>query len=136
MKIMGSCALPLASSCCRSSPLRPGSWTSSTRQLGASGRWRVKNSWAEANVRTLSPAERMRLRRLSRIDLSSSTTKTNELSSCITAPPGEVRPHQHQHVTRLGSRLRERRLYRLEEILLAAGLGQKVHCAGFKGSHA
>src|SRR5712691_9124241 len=136
MKIMGIEALTLASSCCRSRPLNPGSWTSSTRQLGASGRWLVKNSCAEANVCTFRPVERMRFRRLSRIDLSSSTTKTNELSSCIAAPPGEVRPpYQHQQVKRLGSRMRERRLYRLEEVLLAAGLGQKVHRAGFKSAH-
>src|SRR6266851_4354636 len=133
MKMMGSGAWPLASSRCRSRPLKPGSWTSSTRQLGASGRWLVKNSCAEANVWTFIPVERRRLRRLSRIDRSSSTTKTNGLSSCMAAPPGGVGlPDQHQHLTLLVSRRLERRLDRLEEILLAAGFGQKGHCTGGK----
>ena len=49
----------------------------STRQLAASGRGLVKNSCAEANVCTWSPAEPMRSLRLSRNEASSSTTKTN-----------------------------------------------------------
>src|SRR6266545_4393164 len=126
MKIMGIGALTLASSCCRSRPLNPGSWTSSTRQLGASGRWLVKNSCAEANVCTFSPVERIRLLRLARVDRSSSTTKTKGLSSGMAAPPGGVGPpYQHQHIKLLVSRMLESRLYGMEEILLAAGFGQK-----------
>ena len=116
-----------ASSCCSSSPLRPGSRTSSTRQLGAAGRWRVKNSCAEANVWTFSPVERSRLLRLARVDWSSSTTQTHGWSSCIAAPP--VPRYQPQPITLCVSRLCERRLYDLEEIRLAAGFGQHGHRA-------
>src|SRR5919106_6777064 len=124
MKIMGICTSSLANSCCRSRPLRPGSWTSSTRQLGAPGRWLVKNSCAEAKVWTLSPTERMRLLRLSRMDRSSSTTKTHGVSSCMAYPPGAFRPlYQCQHVKLLGSRVLESRIDRMEEVRLAAGFG-------------
>src|SRR5215813_1416732 len=137
MKMMGSGAWPLASSCCRSSPLQPGSWTSSTRQLGTSGRGLVKNSCAEANVWTFSPVERSRSLRLSRVDWSSSTTKTHGLSSGMAAPPGGVGPpSQHQLITRLVSRRFERHLYGMEEILLAAGFIQKGHRTGGKGARA
>src|SRR5207245_6648406 len=72
---------------------------------------------------------------LSRVDRSSSTTKTHGLSSCMAAPPGGVRPpSQHQHITLLVSRMFERRIYGMEEILLAAGFGQKGHRAGGKGA--
>src|SRR5262245_12922130 len=135
MKIMGIGALTLVSSCCRSRPLNPGSWTSSTRQLGTSGRWLVKNCCAEANVWTFSPAERIRFLRLSRVDWSSSTTKTHGLSSRMTAPPGRVGPpYQHQHITLVVSRMFESRIYGIEEILLAAGFVQKGHRAGGKGA--
>src|SRR5215510_5701759 len=135
MKMMGSGAWPLASSCCRSRPLQPGSWTSSTRQLGASGRWLVKNSCAEANVWTFSPVEQSRSLRLSRVDWSSSTTKTHGLSSGMAAPPGGVGPpSQYQRITRLVSRRFERHLYGMEEILFAAGFIQKGHRTGGKGA--
>src|SRR5262252_2615491 len=135
MKIIGMGALPLASSCCRSRPLNPGSWTSSTRQLGVSGRWMVKNCCAEANVWTFSPMERRRLLRLSRVDWSSSTTKTHGLSARMTAPPGRVGPpYQHQHITLVVSRMFESRIYGIEEVLLAAGFVQKGHRAGGKGA--
>src|SRR2546427_1462614 len=99
MKMIGIDACTLASSCCSSSPLRPGSWTSSTRQLGPSGRGRVRNSWAEANVWTVSPMEQSRSRRLSRMDWSSSTTQTHGSSLCMAAPPSGVGPpSQHQHI--------------------------------------
>src|SRR6266446_554130 len=66
----------LASSRCRSSPFNPGRCTSRTRQLGTSARGLARNSCADANVRTLNPAERMRLSTASRSDASSSTTYT------------------------------------------------------------
>src|SRR5208337_1833839 len=68
---------------CRSRPLRPGSRTSNTRQLGASVRGRVKNSCAEAKVSARNPADRSRLSNASRIDASSSTTKTTASGSGI-----------------------------------------------------
>jgi hypothetical protein len=63
-------------SCCRSRSLSPGRCTSSTRQLGTSGRLLARKPWAEANVWTPNPAERTRLSRASRIDGSSSRIKT------------------------------------------------------------
>jgi hypothetical protein len=48
------------------------------------GRWLCKNSWADENVWTSRPAERMRSFRLSRTELSSSTTNTNAFLSLMT----------------------------------------------------
>src|SRR5262245_48642358 len=76
MKMIGRSISTAASSRCRSSPLRPGSRTSSTRQAGTSGRWLVRNSRADAKVATLRPTERRRLWSASRIAASSSITKT------------------------------------------------------------
>src|SRR5207253_11126351 len=45
-------------------------------------------------------------------------------------------PSQHQHITLSVSRMCERRLYGMEEILLAAGFIQKGHRAGGKGARA
>src|SRR4029450_9658365 len=70
--------------------------------VGASGRWLVRNSCAEANIWTMSPAVRRRSCGLSRMNLSS-TTRTYGRPSSIAAPPGEVRPpDQDQYVTRFG----------------------------------
>src|SRR5262245_65338061 len=84
MKMIGRSISTAASSRCRSSPLRPGSRTSSTRQAGTSGRWLVRNSRADAKVVTLRPTERRRLWSASRIAASSSTTKT---VSCVLVMP-------------------------------------------------
>src|SRR5215813_15660703 len=67
------------SSCCRSRPLSPGSWTSNTRQLGTSGLGKAKNSCAEGKVCTVNPSNRIRLPRALRTDSSSSTTYTRAL---------------------------------------------------------
>src|SRR5215470_15570750 len=67
------------SSCCRSRPLSPGSWTSNTRQLGTSGLGKAKNSCAEGKLCTLNVTDRTRLPRASRTDSSSSTTYTSGL---------------------------------------------------------
>src|SRR5918992_5349844 len=79
----------------RSSPLRPGSRTSSTRQAGTSGRCPVRNSRAEANVSTLRPTERRKLWSASRIAASSSITKTIVSASAMRIPliggQGEVK---------------------------------------------
>src|SRR5208337_1695646 len=74
MKTMGISRLTSANCFCRSSPLKPGSCKSNTKQLGASAWGRARNCCAEANASTLNPAERIRLSRDSRTDGSSSTT--------------------------------------------------------------
>src|SRR4029077_6743977 len=76
----------LASSCCRSRPLIPGSRTSSTRQLRASRGALAKNSCAEENACTFSPAERSRLLRLARIDDATSIMQTSGLFSFMGLP--------------------------------------------------
>src|SRR6267143_3695756 len=75
-KMIGIWRSSLASSRCRSSPLRPGRCRSKTRQLGISARGVARNSYADPNVRTGRPAERIRLSTASRTDSSSSTTYT------------------------------------------------------------
>src|SRR4030095_270360 len=74
--MIGSSASVSTSSRCRSRPLSPGSRTSSTRHPGASGRRASRNSRALANISTLNPADVMSRRNESRMDGSSSTTKT------------------------------------------------------------
>jgi hypothetical protein len=56
MKMIGSCLLALASSRCSSSPLWPGSRTSSTRQVGPSGRSAARNSLTEPGIPLLKEA--------------------------------------------------------------------------------
>ena len=51
----------LASRCCRSRPLSPGSRTSNIRQLGTSAQRTGRNSWADSKVSTFHPADRMSL---------------------------------------------------------------------------
>ena len=70
---------------CRSSPLRPGSRTSSTKQPGTSGRVLRRKSCADANASTRSPTDRMRFLSDSRVPTSSSTTKT--MASAAVMPP-------------------------------------------------
>src|ERR1700723_1675035 len=64
----------------------PGSLTSSTRQLGASGRWLRRNSGAEPNPSTRSPTDSTSRLMARRIDGSSSTTKTTDATSVIKQP--------------------------------------------------
>src|SRR5262249_10929849 len=61
---------------CRSKPPRSGRWTSSTRQLGATGRYSERNSSAESNVLARQPADSMSSCSDSRTERSSSTTNT------------------------------------------------------------
>src|SRR3989442_4396787 len=118
MKIVGIRALIFASSCCRSRPLNPGRFTSSTRQPGPLVHRRVKNSWAEPKVSTFSPIERTRWARLSRTDTSSSMTTTTGRSSLIVL---------------LASRSLQGRFHRVQEFVVAKGFVQESHGAGFKG---
>src|SRR5215469_4264151 len=61
---------------CKSRPLRSGSCTSNTRQLGATTRGRSKKSLADANVSTGQPAVRTSDSSDSRTEISSSTMNT------------------------------------------------------------
>src|SRR3989442_1967834 len=76
MKIIGMSIRSGAISFCSSSPLSSGRETSSTRQLGASGRERARNSSADAKVSGCHPTKRVSASSDSRTEMSSSTTKT------------------------------------------------------------
>src|SRR5436309_4631720 len=76
MKMMGMSVRSAAMRRCSSSPLRPGSETSSTRQLGASTRGRARNSCAVASSSGCQPALRISNSSDSRTEMSSSTTNT------------------------------------------------------------
>ena len=64
-KTIGICSSPSAIRFCRSSPLRPGSCRSSTRQLGAAPE-RARNSCADANVSTRNPTDHQPAQSLAR----------------------------------------------------------------------
>src|SRR6266576_2764829 len=64
------------SRCCRSSPLSPGSETSSTRQRGLASRQLSRKSSAEAKLFVRHPAVAINASSDSRTETSSSTTKT------------------------------------------------------------
>src|SRR3954453_16779836 len=83
MKMIGSWMFAAASSCCMSSPLRPGKRTSSTMQPGRSGRLLCRNSCGEANSSTWNPTERNRLSSDLRIEASSSMTTIAGVSSLM-----------------------------------------------------
>src|SRR6266404_1254988 len=76
MKMIGMSLRSAATRFCRSRPLRSGSETSSTRQLGTNGRGRAMNSSADANVSTCQPTQRISDSSDSRTEMSSSTTNT------------------------------------------------------------
>src|SRR5712664_1927970 len=76
MKMIGMSVRSTATRFWRSRPLRSGSVTSSTRQLGALTRGRARNSCADANVSACQPAHRTSNSSDSRTETSSSTTKT------------------------------------------------------------
>ena len=75
-----------ASCCCSSSPLSPGSVTSSTKQHGTVGRRRDRNSCADANVSGCQPAVLINSSNDSRTETSSSTTKTMDVTSGVVMP--------------------------------------------------
>src|SRR6185369_9704299 len=79
MKMIGM-SVRSASCFCNSSPLRPGSDTSSTRQLGTVGRGWDRKSCADTNVWARHPAALMSSSNDSRTETSSSTTKTTEVT--------------------------------------------------------
>src|SRR6267378_1996496 len=75
MKMIGM-SLRSPSRCCRSSPLSPGSETSSTRQLGLVSGVLSRKSSAVAKVFVRQPAVSINASSDSRTETSSSTTKT------------------------------------------------------------
>src|SRR5215831_8158909 len=83
MKMTGMSARSMRR-CWRSRPLRLGSVTSRTRQLGPWMRERSRNSSADSNVSGCQPAERISNSSDSRTDTSSSTTNTTGVSCEIT----------------------------------------------------
>jgi hypothetical protein len=90
----------------RSRPLRLGSVTSRTRQLGPSIRERPRKSSADANVSGCQPAERISNSSDSRTDTSSSTTNTTGVSfetTCaldsLPASPAELMSPRRAHDT-------------------------------------
>src|SRR5216683_2555144 len=76
-KMIGTWTSAFASSPCTSRPLIPGSFISSTRQLGSLLQHRLRNSCGDAKLSTLRPAVRIRPSTDSRTDASSSTTYTD-----------------------------------------------------------
>ena len=76
MKMTGRSMFDFAISRWKSSPLKPGSRTSSTMQPGASGRLNCRNSSVEPNDRTFRWIERIRLSSASRTEGLSSITNT------------------------------------------------------------
>src|SRR5258706_2669201 len=131
IKIIGILIPALASSRCKSRPLRPGNCTSSTRQLGPFGRSAAKNSCADENVCALKPAERMRFFRLSRVPVSSSTTNTNAFFSFMIEPPGRFttscRSIPRKNLRNLTI---ENRIYGFKQRFFFARLVQKSHRTG------
>src|SRR5215831_4053334 len=76
MKMIGVSTRSAAMRSCTSRPLKSGSETSSTRQLGEEERGLARNSIAQANVCACQPAESISNSSDSRTEASSSTTKT------------------------------------------------------------
>src|SRR5712664_793727 len=89
MKIIGMSIRSGAISFCSSRPLSSGRETSSTRQHGASGRGRVRNSSADANVSGCHPTKRISASSDSRTEMSS-TTKTIGIGSDFGEPDSEL----------------------------------------------
>src|SRR5258706_10672297 len=76
MKMIGMSIRSTATRFCSSRPLRSGSVTSSTKQLGAKTRGQDRNSCADANVSGRQPAEPISNSSDLRTETSSSTTNT------------------------------------------------------------
>jgi len=76
-----------ASASCKSSPVRPGIRTSSTRQHGPAYGSRARNSRADANASTAYPAALTSRARLFRTEGSSSTMKTSDAAALIARSP-------------------------------------------------
>src|ERR1051326_2040341 len=90
IKMIGMSVLSEAISFCSSRPLSSGRETSSTRQLGASGRGRARNSSADAKVSGCHPTKRISASSDSRTEMSSSTTKTMGIGLDFDEPDSEL----------------------------------------------
>src|ERR1700741_4961140 len=90
MKIIGMSIRSGAISFCSSRPLSFGRETSSTRQLGASGRERARNPSADAKVSVCLPTKRISASSDSRTEMSSSTTKTIGIGLDFGEPDSEL----------------------------------------------
>src|SRR5262245_61473925 len=83
MKMIGISMFAAASSRWKSRPLCPGSLTSSTRQVGPSGRPDFKNSGSDASALTCRPTDLSKLPSASLISGSSSTITTQGCGSVM-----------------------------------------------------
>ena len=113
MKIIGNCLFAAASCRCNSIPVCPGSRTSSTRQVGPSGRGASRNSSTELSRLTRKPADRSRLPSDACIPGSSSTTITVggwsfvlcsitwSSLTCVSSPA--IQQHSGIFATRIGA---------------------------------
>src|SRR6266568_7395888 len=122
MKMIGMSLRSAATCFCRSRPLRSGSDTSRTRQLGACTRGRARNSCADANVAGSQPALRISNSSDSRTEMSSSTTNTIGVVCDMSDA--------------LDSGYAERGVERLEQRRLAERLEQALHGAPFEHERA
>src|SRR6185503_8235607 len=77
MKIIGTSSLDAFRRCCNSRPLMPGKFISRIRQTDARDASEFRNSSAEPNASTLSPAALMARHNMRDIDGRSSTTEIN-----------------------------------------------------------
>src|SRR6185369_2339157 len=77
IKMIGTSSRDAFKSCCNSSPLMPGKFTSRIRQTDARDASESRNSSAEPNTSTLNPAALIARHNIRDIDGSSSTTEIN-----------------------------------------------------------
>src|SRR6266550_631515 len=131
MKMIGMSVRSAATRFCKSRPFRPGSDTSSTRQLGARTRGRARNSCADANVSGCQPAQRISNSSDSRTETSSSTTNTMDVASGMCADLDS--PYSQSSIQRpeqrggLLDKIRcEKRFRRRERLDLETELPQQV----------
>src|SRR5262249_6904504 len=113
----------------RSRPVRLGSVTSRTRQLGPSMRERSRNSSADSNVSGCQPAERISSSSDSRTDTSSSTTNTTGVSREITGALDSLRapPSELMAPSTARKRSAKRRPDRVQQSCLAERLDQALY---------
>src|SRR5262249_34722020 len=124
--------------CCTSSPLRSGSDTSRTRQLGAQTRGRARNAAAEAKGSTCQPAQRISPSSASRTETSSSTTNTmgvlydmgDALLACMALPLDHARGARSAPAQGGLERLQQRRLAERLEQARHGPLGEQAGPVG------
>src|SRR5918993_1185075 len=132
MKMIGISVRSLATCRWRSSPLRPGSETSSTRQLGLSTGGRARNSCADAKVSARQPSWRISSSSDSRTEMSSSTTKTtggirSPPRSNVDSPPSAIEGFMSAPCAPQIDRSAKRGRHGTEQSRLAERLEQALH---------